>query len=423
MNILGQHSKMNNVSMACIVGSNWSNTSNAGPFCVNLNNNRTNSNNNVGGRDYNPKPETTNGRNWNIGVCCPAISEINLYGSFSSKNIESQTSKKIGYLFEKAFTKENLYLAYLDARKGKRKKRATLNFEKDLGANIDELHKELNENKYRPRPYSQFMVYEPKARIINAPAFRDLVIQHAIYRVIYPIFDKTFIGTSFACRKGGGTHKASTYTQNQMRKYSGESYFLKLDIRKFFYSIDRTILRKLFEKKIKDKRFIDVMCMFTQMNGDVGIPIGNLLSQLYALIYMNPVDQYIKRELKVKSYVRYVDDFVLIGLTLNEVKELKEKIEFFVKDKLNLELSHWHIQKIKKGINFVGYRTWKRIKFVRKHSMYKMKKAIKKMKLESIISLIGHAVKTATMKYYRKLLIEFSILNLLPIRSQRCLFM
>lgn len=423
MNFLGQHSKMNTVGMACIVGGNWSNTSNAGPFCVNLNNNRTNSNNNTGGRDCNPKPDTTNGRNWNTGVCCPAISEINLNRSFSSKNIESQTSKKVGYLFEKAFTKENLYLAFLDARKGKRKKRATLNFEKNLGANIEELYIELHENNYRPRPYSWFMVYEPKPRIINAPAFRDLVVQHAIYRVIYPIFDKTFIHTSFACRKGGGTHKASSYTQAQMKKYSGELYFLKLDIRKFFYSIDRTILRKLFEKKIKDRKFVDVMCMFTQMNGDVGIPIGNLLSQLYALIYMNPVDQYIKRELKVKSYVRYVDDFVLIGLSLEEAKDFKRKIESFVKEKLNLELSHWHIQKIKRGINFVGYRTWKRIKFVRKHSMYKMKKAIKKMKLESIISLIGHAAKTATMKYYRKLLIEFSILNLLPIRSQKCLFM
>lgn len=423
MNIPGQYSKMNNVNEACIVGGNWNNSSNAGPFCVNLNNIRTNSNNNVGGRDCNPKPETTNGRNWNTGACCPAISEINLKRSFSSKRIESQTSKKIGYLFEKAFTKENLYLAYLDARKGKRKKRATLNFETNLGANLEELYFELFENKYRPRPYSQFMVYEPKPRVINAPAFRDLVVQHAIYRVIYPIFNKTFIHTSYACRKGGGTHKASNYTQEQIRKYSGELYFLKLDIKKFFYSIDRMILRAIFEKKIKDKRFLDLMCEFTKMNGEKGIPIGNLLSQLYALIYMNSVDHFIKREIKNKSYVRYVDDFILIGLTLDDAKDFKEKIENFVKDKLNLELSHWHIQKIKRGINFVGYRTWKRIKFVRKHSMYKMKKAIKKIKLESIISLIGHAKGTATIKYYRELLIEFSIFNLLPNRSQKCLFM
>ena len=159
------------------------------------------------------------------------------------------------------------------------------------------------------------------------------------------------------------------------------------------------------------------------MNADKGIPIGNLLSQIYALIYMNPVDHYIKRELKIESYVRYVDDFVLIGLTLDEAKIAKELCEKFVQTKLNLELSHWHIQKIKRGINFVGYRTWKRIKFVRKHSIYKMKKAIKKLKIESITSLIGHAKSTATMKYYKRLLIEANVLNLLPIGVRKCLSM
>ena len=125
----------------------------------------------------------------------------------------------------------------------------------------------------------------------------------------------------------------------------------------------------------------------------------------------------------LKGKFLWATRLILIGLTLDDAKDFKEKIENFVKDKLNLELSHWHIQKIKRGINFVGYRTWKRIKFVRKHSMYKMKKAIKKIKLESIISLIGHAKGTATIKYYRELLIEFSIFNLLPNRSQKCLFM
>lgn len=427
MKNIGQHNNMNSVSLACIVGGNWSNTSNAGPFCMNLNNNRTNSNNNTGGRDYNPKPETTKGRNWNIGVCCPAISEIKNDKSLLSNTIENQTksktSKRVGFLFEKAFTKENLYAAYLDARKGKRKKRATLNFERNLGAQIESLYVELHGGTYRPRPYSQFKVYEPKERVINAPAFRDLVVQHAIYRVIYSIYDKTFINTSYACRKGGGTHKASGYTQREMNKYNGNLYFVKLDIRKFFYSIDRKILRKQFEKKIKDKRFIDLMCEFAEMNGNTGIPIGNLLSQFYALIYLNPLDHFIKRNIKSKSYVRYVDDFIMIGLTLDEAKKAKYLCEKFVQDNLNLELSHWHIQKIKKGINFVGYRTWKKVKFVRKHSMYKMKKAIKKMKIKSIISLIGHAVKTATLKFYRRLLIEFSILNLLPNRSQKCLFM
>jgi retron-type reverse transcriptase len=427
MKNIGQCNNMKNARTP-MVGGNWNNPGNAGPWCVNLNNVRTNSNDNTGGRDFVTKPETTTVETGYRGVCCPAVSEIKNDMALPSRStLESQgiskKSKRIGFLFEKAFSKENLFFAYLAARKGKRKKRATLRFEINLGTNINDLYEELNNGTYRPRPYSQFQVYEPKERTINAPSFRDLVVQHAIYRIIYPIYDKTFIYTSYACRKGGGTHKASEYTQKNMRKYPGDNYFVKLDIRKFFYSIDRSILRKLFEKKIKDKKFVNIMCEFAEMIEEKGIPIGNLLSQIYALIYLNPLDHFIKRDLKSKSYVRYVDDFLSIGLSLDEAKKTKELSERFVQENLKLELSHWHIQKIKRGINFVGYRTWKKIKFVRKHSMYKMKRAIKKMKIESIISLIGHANKTATLKYYRKILIEFKILNKLPTRSQRCLNM
>ncbi len=391
---------------------------------MNLNNYRTNSNTNVGGRDCISVPETTKVETGNRGICCPAKSEIlNKSGLFSS-NVENQaTSKRIGYLFKKTFTVENLYNSYLIARAGKRKKRGTLKFEMNLGGEILSLHKELMSNTYNPKPYSKFEIYEPKKRVIYAPAFRDLVVQHAIYKEIYPIFDKTFINTSYACRKGGGTHKASLYLQKEMKKYDSNLYYAKLDVRKFFYRIDRDILRKLFEKKIKDKIFVDVMCMFLKNDGNIGIPIGNLLSQIYALIYLNELDHFIKRELKIKSYVRYVDDFVAVGLTLEEAKEFKNKCENFLKDKLNLELSHSTIQKIKKGINFVGYRTWKTKKFIRKHSMYKFRKAAKKQQLKPIISLIGHAKDTKTMPYFRRILVEFDVLNKLPQRSIECLNM
>ena len=414
--------------LAVIVGGNWNNTSNAGVFAMNLNNVRSNSNDNVGGRDFNSLPDTTMVDTGVIGVCCPAISEIKKDTSLSSRlNLESQgvsqKSKRVGFLCEKAFTREALYEAYLVARKGKRKKRATLNFEKRLGAELDSLYNELQNGTYKPKSYVTFYVYEPKKREIKAPAFRDLVVQHAIYKVIYPIFDRKFIHTSYACRKGGGTHKASAYTQKEIRKYSGNDYFAKLDIKKFFYSIWRFILEKMFYKVIKDKRFVSIMMMFADLPNSLGIPIGNLLSQLYALIFLNPLDHFIKRVLKIKSYVRYVDDFVMIGLGLEKAKEFKNACEEFVIKKLGLQLSHWHIQKIKRGINYVGYRTWKRVKFVRKHSMYKFKRAIKKGKIESIISLVGHAKGTATLRYFRKLLIEFSLLEKLPKRTQICLNM
>ena len=336
-----------------------------------------------------------------------------------------RTSKRYGNLYELAFTQDNLYLAYLDARKGKRKKVGTYTFEKSLGSNLDSLFNELKTQTYTPLPYREFEVYEPKKRVIQAPEFRDLIVQHAIYRVIYNIFNSSFIDTSFACRKNGGTHKASNYTQKEMRTYDSDRYTLKLDIRKFFYSIDRDILKKLFEKKIKDKKFVNLMMVFADANtSKVGIPIGNLLSQIYSLVYLNELDHYVKRVLKVKSYVRYVDDFVLIGLPLEEAKIMQRKCEEFVKEKLNLELSHWHILKIKRGINFVGYRTWKSAKFVRKHTLYKFKKAVIKQKISSIVSIIGHAKGTKTLSYFKKI-VESNMPNysLLPNRSIKCLNM
>jgi RNA-directed DNA polymerase len=339
--------------------------------------------------------------------------------SFGIENLS--TSKRIGNLWDKAFSRENLYDAYLDARKGKQKKIKVFEFEKCLSSNLDELYVQLHNGSYEIGEYNSFFVYEPKKREIHAPQFRDLIVQHAIYRVIYNIFNPTFIDTSFACRKGGGTHKASEYTQKQMRKYSGDLYYAKLDIRKFFYSIDRDILKSLFEKKIKDKRFVEIMIRFANMGSDKGIPIGNLLSQIYSIIYMNELDQFIKRELKIKSYVRYVDDFMAIGLTLEEAKEFESRCEKFVQDKLNLELSHWTIEKIRKGINFVGYRTWRSIKFVRKHSIYKFKKAIMKKEVLSLISSVGHAVGTATLKYYKKLLDDLDMIKLLPKGTKQCL--
>jgi len=317
--------------------------------------------------------------------------------------------KRYGDLFNKAFSKENLYFAYLDARKGKRKKKACFEFELNLGTNLADLYYRIHDGTYCPDPYFEFIIYELKERIIHAPSFRDIVVQHAIYRIIYNIFNKTFINTSFACRKGYGTHKASIYTQKAMRIYDCNLYSLKLDIRKFFYSINIDILKTLIELKIKDKRFINIMILFAKNPQYNGIPMGNLLSQIYALIYLNPLDHFIKRELKIKHYVRYVDDFILIGLTRYECLKYRKIIIEFLKQKLNLSLSKSTIQKIKKGINFVGYRTWQTKRFIRKYSLYKFKQCVKKKKQASIISLLGHAKGTNSLPYMRNIIKETNL--------------
>lgn len=408
---------------APIVGGNWNNSTNAGVLALYVYGGRAHSSGSVGGRDSVSIPETRIRETGNRGICCSALSEINT-GAVSSSSFDRQRpAKRIGNLYNSAFTEEALFAAFLDARAGKRKKRSTLEFESRAGGNIRDLHDELMSGEYNPRPYMTFDVFEPKRRTIYAPHFRDLVVQHAVYRVIYDIFDKTFIDQAFACRKGKGTHAASAYTQKEMRGYDGGLYYLKLDIRRFFYSIDRDILRLMFERRIKDRRFVDLMMTFARMHTPVGIPIGNLLSQIYASVYMNPLDHYCKRELKAKSYVRYVDDFIIMGITLDDAKRMKDSIESFIRERLHLEYSHWTISKIKHGINFVGYRTWRNTRFVRKHSMFKFRRAVNAGRIESVASLVGHAKGTNTIPYFKSLLAESGIINSIPKRSRQCLNM
>lgn len=142
--------------------------------------------------------------------------------------------KRTGGLYEKIATYDALWNGYLDAKKSKAGRRACLEFEKSIGTEINNLLNELRSETYEPRPYFSFEISEPKKRTIYAPAFRDCVVQHAIYTVVMPIYEKTFIDQSFACRKGKGTHKAADYAQDALRRSSDSSYLLQLDIRKFF---------------------------------------------------------------------------------------------------------------------------------------------------------------------------------------------
>lgn len=225
-------------------------------------------------------------------------------------------------------------------------------------------------------------------------------MQHAVYTVIQPIFERTFIDASFACRIGKGTHKAADYAQQALIRSPDDSYILQLDIQKFFYSIHRDILCELFKLKIKDLQMIELMMLFTVYENPLGIPIGNLLSQIYALIYMNQVDHFVVRQLKPRSgYVRYVDDFILFGLTRDEALEYRSIIELYLHEKLRLRLSRSTIAHTRRGTNFVGYRTWRSKRFIRKHSMYKAKKSVRENRLDSFISHLAHASKTHSLQH------------------------
>ncbi|MDR1710026.1 MAG: RNA-directed DNA polymerase [Candidatus Accumulibacter sp.] len=310
--------------------------------------------------------------------------------------------KRHGNLFEQTFSREALFDAYLKARRGKRSRRSCFWFDTHAGAAIEALHRRIHDGTYAPREYRTFVVRTPKMREIRAPWFDDIVVQHAVYAVIRPIFDRTFIDQSYACRIGKGTHKASDYTMKALQESRPDSYTLKIDVRKFFYSIDRAILRGLVERKIKDKRLVDITMSFADLPEPLGIPIGNLLSQLFALIYLNPLDHFIKRTLKVRRYCRYVDDGVLFDLTREECLTYKARIEAFLRNELHLELSKWTIAKTARGVNFVGYRTWRRVRVIRKYSLYKFRRAAKEGRIDSVISLLGHAKDTHSLGYMWK---------------------
>lgn len=313
--------------------------------------------------------------------------------------------RRAGNLFNGAFTRAALYEAYRDAARAKSGRASCFNFTRRLGANLDALYQEISTGAYEPRPYYTFVVHEPKTRTIYAPSFRDLVVQHAIYRAVGPVFEPSFIAQSFACRPGMGTHKASDYAQAALRASPSGSYTLKLDVRKFFYSIHRPTLRALIERKVKDRRFVDLMMAFADHGEPVGIPIGNLLSQLYALIYLSPLDHFIKRELKIRHYCRYVDDFILFGISRERAIECRARIEAFLAG-LHLELSKATIAPVRRGVNFVGYRTWSSRRFVRRRALYNYRRALRQDRLDSAISILGHARRTHSLRHLLRYTME-----------------
>ena len=253
-------------------------------------------------------------------------------------------------------------------KKGKRDKKDVAKFEFNLETNIFKLHRDLKEKKFKHGSYFGFYIRDPKVRHIHKATVRDRIIHHAVFRILNPIFEPTFIPNSFSCRIGKGNHKGVYVLEHMARKvsknYTGICYALKCDIKKFFDSVDHTILLDLLEKKIKDgdtmwllREIVNSFSVSGTLFEKQGLPIGNLTSQLFANVYMNEFDQFVKHELKVKYYARYTDDFVILSNSNSEFDELLEKITIFLRERLKLEL-HPHkvtVRKLHRGIDFLGY--------------------------------------------------------------------
>ncbi|TSC55833.1 MAG: RNA-directed DNA polymerase [Parcubacteria group bacterium Greene0416_39] len=219
-------------------------------------------------------------------------------------------------LFEQIISPEPLFSAWDVFKQDKRKRPDVQRFEWNLEENIFKLHRDLKNKRYKHGPYKGFYIKDPKQRHIHKATVRDRVLHHAVFSVINPMFEPTFISTSFSCRIGYGTHRGVATLDNMMRKVSQNNtqpcYVLKCDIKKFFDSVDHNTLLSILGRRIRDE---DVMWLLEEIIESFprGLPIGNLTSQIFANIYMNEFDQFVKHELKVKYYVRYTDDFAIVS--------------------------------------------------------------------------------------------------------------
>ncbi len=293
--------------------------------------------------------------------------------------------KTIKRCFDDKLTFISLYNAYYRICKTRRNKSYIMRFEMDLETNLVNIMNELANNTYKPGNYHEFTIYEPKQRLIKALPFKDRVVhQWYIGEFIKPFIVKRFINDTYSCIENRGTHKAVLKLQSYMRKYrrvNPNYYVLKCDIKKYFYSINKDILFDIMCRYITDKKLLNLtkIIIFDNDKDKIGIPIGNYTSQYFANIYLNELDHYIKDSLKVKYYIRYMDDFVLLLDNKNECKIIMNKIIKFIEDKLQLTLnskSKYFPNSL--GVDFCGYRIFNTHRLLRKSSRRKILKKVKK---------------------------------------------
>ncbi len=259
-------------------------------------------------------------------------------------------------------TLEDLFKAWDEFKVGKRKKRDVQIFEYRLEDNLFDLYDRLKTDTYCHSSYVLFNIYDPKFRHIHKAEVSDRIVHHAVTRIIDPMFDKSFIFDSYSCRKGKGTHRAVkrlfVFLRKVSKNYQTQCYCLKLDIKKFFESVDHRILLNLIREKVKSKDLLELIeNIIKSFSENKGIPIGNLTSQIFANVYLNKLDQFVKHKLGIRYYLRYCDDFIILSDDKECLESLIPQIEEFLQKKLRLSLHEdkRFIYKYTQGIAFLGY--------------------------------------------------------------------
>ncbi len=281
--------------------------------------------------------------------------------------------KQIDGIWATVTSFENLLRAYRKARCGKRRKTGVAEFGLNLEHELLTLQRSLQDGTYQPGEYRLFTIYERKPRLIAAAPFCDRVVHHAVMQVIEPPLDRTFISDSYACRRGKGVHAAVDRYQAWAQTYR---YVLKMDIQQYFPSIDHDLLKEKLRRRIKDVGVLNVLDriiessplssaelqyfpgdnLLTPLDRRTGIPIGNLTSQFFANLYLDDFDQYVKQVLKIRPYLRYVDDMVILGLDKQRLAEIRAAVcERLARDRLRLHPRKANISPVCDGLNLLGY--------------------------------------------------------------------
>ncbi len=264
---------------------------------------------------------------------------------------------RYGGLFDEFTSFRNLLSAYRKAQRGTRRNQETAAFFFYLEQELFRLQDDLRALRYEPQPYHYFKIYDPKERTISVAPFRDRVAHHALVNILEPVYERCFIYDSYATRKGKGTHKAIEQAQRYLR---AEGWFFKSDIDKYFDSIRHSKLLELIQRKIKDTLLLDITERIIRNGGvdGVGLPIGNLTSQFFANVYLNGFDHFVKEELRVRRYIRYMDDVVEFSAGKEPLKVHRRAIEAYLHEELGLrlKLKATFINSAANGLTFLGRR-------------------------------------------------------------------
>ncbi len=332
--------------------------------------------------------------------------QISLFDSLENRSVTTERerereSRRLRHKYKDIISVENLLASWREFLKDKKKKKDVAEFSLHFLDNVFYLHNSLKDKTYTHGEYKPFKISDPKPRDIHKASVRDRLLHHAIYRILSPYFDEKFIFDSYSCRLGKGTHRAMNrfryFARKVSKNHTKTCWVLKCDIRKFFASIDHQILFEILKKNIRDKDIvwllIQVISSFnTQCKTNVGLPLGNLTSQLLVNIYMNEFDHFMKRQLKVKYYIRYADDFVILSEDQVYLEKLTVQIYQFLEQKLKLYLhpNKVFVKTYASGVDFLGWVHFPNHRVLRTSTKRRMFKNISAKNFSSYTGLCEH---------------------------------